>query len=79
MGAYSPVPQISEQTVYAAIETIVKPTAKALLQEGCAFTGFLYAGLIATEEEPKVIEFNARFGDPEAQVILPRLKMILLK
>lgn len=79
MGAYSPVPQISEQTVYAAIETIVKPTAKALIQEGCAFTGFLYAGLIATEEGPKVIEFNARFGDPEAQVILPRLKNDLVE
>ncbi|MGG6432832.1 phosphoribosylamine--glycine ligase [Anoxybacillus sp. D401a] len=79
MGAYSPVPQISEQTVYAAIETIVKPTAKALIQEGCEFTGFLYAGLIATEEGPKVIEFNARFGDPEAQVILPRLQNDLVE
>lgn len=79
MGAYSPVPQINEQTVYEAVETIVKPTARALKQEGCSFTGFLYAGLIATEEGPKVIEFNARFGDPEAQVILPRLKNDLVE
>ncbi|MCQ5364892.1 phosphoribosylamine--glycine ligase [Anoxybacillus salavatliensis] len=79
MGAYSPVPQISKQTVQEAIETIVKPTAKALIQEGCEFTGFLYAGLIATKEGPKVIEFNARFGDPEAQVILPRLQNDLVE
>ncbi|KFZ42463.1 phosphoribosylamine--glycine ligase [Anoxybacillus flavithermus] len=79
MGAYSPVPQISERMVHEAVETIVKPIAKALKQEGCAFTGFLYAGLIATEEGPKVIEFNARFGDPEAQVILPRLQNDLVE
>ncbi|NNU90855.1 phosphoribosylamine--glycine ligase [Anoxybacillus sp. CHMUD] len=79
MGAYSPVPQISEQMVHEAVETVVKPIAKALKQEGCAFTGFLYAGLIATEQGPKVIEFNARFGDPEAQVILPRLQNDLVE
>jgi len=79
MGAYSPVPQISEQIVHDAMETIVKPTVKALTKEGCSFTGFLYAGLIATEEGPKVIEFNARFGDPEAQVILPRLQNDLVE
>ncbi|WP_297991470.1 phosphoribosylamine--glycine ligase [Anoxybacillus sp.] len=79
MGAYSPVPQISEQIVHDAMEKIVKPTVKALKEEGCPFTGFLYAGLIATEEGPKVIEFNARFGDPEAQVILPRLQNDLVE
>ncbi|WNS76017.1 phosphoribosylamine--glycine ligase [Bacillus sp. DTU_2020_1000418_1_SI_GHA_SEK_038] len=74
MGAYSPVPHISEDTVQRAIETIVKPTAKALVQEGRHFCGVLYAGLIITEAGPKVIEFNARFGDPETQVVLPRMK-----
>ncbi|MBY0122237.1 phosphoribosylamine--glycine ligase [Bacillus sp. S/N-304-OC-R1] len=73
MGAYSPVPHISEDTVKIAIETIVKPTAKALAQEGKHFCGVLYAGLIITENGPKVIEFNARFGDPETQVVLPRM------
>ncbi|MCI1935706.1 MAG: phosphoribosylamine--glycine ligase [Bifidobacteriaceae bacterium] len=73
MGAYSPVPQISDATVTEALETIVKPTAQAMVDEGTPFTGVLYAGLIATEEGPKVIEFNARLGDPETQVVLPRL------
>ena len=57
-----------------AIETVLKPTAKAMVQEGRSFCGILYAGLISTEAGPKVIEFNARFGDPETQVILPRMK-----
>lgn len=74
MGAYSPVPQIPESMVQEAIETIVKPAAAGLASEGRFFTGILYAGLIATEAGPKVIEFNARFGDPETQVVLPRLE-----
>lgn len=74
MGAYSPVPQISEATVKTAVETILKPAAKALVQEGRDFCGVLYAGLIITKAGPKVIEFNARFGDPETQVVLPRMK-----
>jgi len=78
MGAYSPVPQISTDMVQRALETILRPTAKALVAEGRPFTGVLYAGLIATANGPKVIEFNARFGDPEAQVVLPRLKNDLL-
>ncbi|WP_110113615.1 phosphoribosylamine--glycine ligase [Bacillus sp. CGMCC 1.16541] len=79
MGAYSPVPQISEYIVEQAIETILKPMAKGLVQEGCSYTGILYAGLIATNEGPKVIEFNARFGDPETQVVLPRMKSDLVE
>ncbi|MBM7704242.1 phosphoribosylamine--glycine ligase [Metabacillus iocasae] len=79
MGAYSPVPQISEDIVTAAVETILKPMAKGLVQEGCSYTGILYAGLIATSEGPKVIEFNARFGDPETQVVLPRMKSDLVE
>lgn len=73
MGAYSPVPQIPDSMVAEAIETIVKPTAQAMVDEGYSFTGVLYAGLIATADGPKVIEYNARFGDPETQVVLPRL------
>lgn len=79
MGSYSPVPQIGDDVVKTAIETIVKPTAKAMVSEGRPFTGVLYAGLIKTERGPKVIEFNARFGDPEAQVVLPRMKSDLVQ
>jgi phosphoribosylamine---glycine ligase len=74
MGAYSPVPQIPDAAVQKAINEIVLPTASAMKKEGTPFTGILYAGLILTNEGPKVIEFNARFGDPETQVILPRLE-----
>ncbi|MGG0720120.1 phosphoribosylamine--glycine ligase [Robertmurraya massiliosenegalensis] len=79
MGAYSPVPQIGEEDIQLAVETIVKPAAKALVEEGRSFCGILYAGLIQTEKGPKVIEFNARFGDPETQVILPRMKSDLVQ
>jgi phosphoribosylamine--glycine ligase len=73
MGAYSPVPHIGDETVQIAIETVLKPAARAMVQEGRSFCGILYAGLIKTADGPKVIEFNARLGDPETQVILPRL------
>lgn len=73
MGAYSPVPQISDDVIQRAYSEIVEPTVKAMTAEGTPFTGILYAGLILTEEGPKVIEFNARFGDPETQVVLPRM------
>lgn len=74
MGAYSPVPHIDSEVIKEAIEKIVEPTAAAMIEEGRSFTGILYAGLIATKQGPKVIEFNARFGDPETQVVLPRLE-----
>lgn len=73
MGAYSPVPQISQDIVSKAYIDIVEPTVKAMEAEGVSFTGILYAGLILTKNGPKVIEFNARFGDPETQVVLPRM------
>ncbi|MDR1522107.1 MAG: phosphoribosylamine--glycine ligase [Streptococcaceae bacterium] len=73
MGAYSPVPQISQEVIDEAFERIVKPVVIGMEQDSASFTGILYAGLIATKKGPKVIEFNARFGDPEAQVVLPRL------
>lgn len=73
MGAYSPVPHISENVIQQAYDSIVHPTVQAMTDEGISFSGILYAGLILTEEGPKVIEFNARFGDPETQVVLPRM------
>ncbi|MEH7334058.1 phosphoribosylamine--glycine ligase [Neobacillus drentensis] len=78
MGAYSPVPQIDADMVQTAVKTVLRPAAKAMVKEGRSFCGILYAGLIATAEGPKVIEFNARFGDPETQVILPRLSSDLV-
>ncbi|GIP38948.1 phosphoribosylamine--glycine ligase [Paenibacillus sp. J31TS4] len=79
MGTYSPVPHIPASVVEEAIETIVKPTAEAMVKEGRPFRGVLYAGLMLTEQGPKTIEFNARFGDPETQVLLPRLETDLLE
>ncbi|WP_340372657.1 phosphoribosylamine--glycine ligase [Peribacillus sp. FSL E2-0218] len=79
MGAYSPVPQITDEMVQSAVETILQPTVNAMISEDRRFTGILYAGLIATEKGTKVIEFNARFGDPETQVVLPRLKTDFLE
>lgn len=78
MGTYSPLPHIPEAIVQEALETIVKPTAEAMVKEGRPFKGVLYAGLMLTDKGLKTIEFNARFGDPETQVILPRLKTDLL-
>ncbi|WP_019723831.1 phosphoribosylamine--glycine ligase, partial [Enterococcus mundtii] len=74
MGAYTPVPQIPQTMVDQAVEEVLKPAVRGMKEIGRSFTGILYAGLIATAEGPKVIEFNARFGDPETQVVLPRLK-----
>ncbi|WP_017729196.1 phosphoribosylamine--glycine ligase [Halalkalibacterium ligniniphilum] len=78
MGAYSPVPQFTDEQVTEAVETILKPAAQAMIKEDRHFTGILYAGLMMTEKGPKVIEFNARFGDPETQVVLPRLETDLV-
>ncbi|MFI3328058.1 MAG: phosphoribosylamine--glycine ligase [Rikenellaceae bacterium] len=74
MGAYSPVPMITAEDEAYAMEKIMLPTAKAMIAEGARFTGVLYGGLIKTANGIKVIEFNARFGDPETEVVLPRLK-----
>ncbi len=79
MGSYSPVKKITPELVEETMETIMKPMAKALVEEGCPFTGFLYGGLMVTDEGPQVIEFNARFGDPEAEVILCRLESDFVK
>ncbi|HEM4879958.1 TPA: phosphoribosylamine--glycine ligase [Streptococcus suis] len=73
MGAYAPVPHLSQSVVDTAVDTIVKPILDGMIAEGRSYLGVLYAGLILTDQGPKVIEFNARFGDPETQIILPRL------
>jgi phosphoribosylamine--glycine ligase len=78
MGTYSPLPHIEQSIIDEAIETIIKPTAAAMVSEGRPFRGILFAGLMLTPQGPRTIEFNARFGDPEAQVVLPRLKTDLL-
>ena len=74
MGAYSPVPFVTEEIREKALNEIIQRTADGLVAEGVPFTGVLYGGLILTKEGPKVIEFNARFGDPETEVVLPRLE-----
>ena len=78
MGCYSPVPIFGAGAVDEAVGSILKPTVRALRSEGIVYRGVLYAGLMLTESGPKVLEFNCRFGDPETQVILPRLKNDLL-
>ena len=80
MGAYSPPPpSLWTADVERRVRTeIMEPVAGALAQEGCEYRGVLYAGLMVTHDGPKVIEFNCRLGDPEAQVVLPRLKSDLL-
>ncbi|MDQ0195774.1 phosphoribosylamine--glycine ligase [Paenibacillus wynnii] len=79
MGTYSPLPHINDSIIQEAVETIIIPTAKAMVAEGRPFSGVLFAGLmISPDGKPKTIEFNARFGDPETQVVLPRLRTDLL-
>ncbi|MDQ1577544.1 MAG: phosphoribosylamine---glycine ligase [Microbacteriaceae bacterium] len=73
MGAYSPLPWLPAGFVDEVIETIALPTVRQLAEEQTPFIGLLYCGLILTENGIRVIEFNARFGDPETQVVLPRL------
>ncbi|GAB3804666.1 phosphoribosylamine--glycine ligase [Virgibacillus kimchii] len=74
MGAYAPVEDITEAHLNFAIDHILQKTVEGMILEGRPFTGILYAGLIMTEDGPKVIEFNTRFGDPETQVVLPLMK-----
>lgn len=74
MGAYSPVPVITAEDEEYALEHIMKKTAAAMVAEGCPFKGLLYGGLMKTPYGIKVIEFNCRFGDPETEVVLPRLE-----
>jgi phosphoribosylamine--glycine ligase len=78
MGSYSPPQFMSPALAKRVVETIMEPTVKAMHDEGRPYKGVLYGGLMVTDNEPKVLEFNARFGDPEAQVTLPLLKSDLV-
>ncbi|MFH0732801.1 MAG: phosphoribosylamine--glycine ligase [Candidatus Omnitrophota bacterium] len=78
MGAYSPAPVISEKLDEKIQDEIIKPIISGLYKAGTPFKGVLYAGLMITADGPKVLEFNVRFGDPETQAILPRLKSDLM-
>lgn len=78
MGTISPNPHYSQELADECMKTIFEPTVKAMAAEGCPFKGCIYFGLMMTADGPKVIEYNARFGDPEAQVVLPRLKTPLV-
>src|SRR3546814_916090 len=74
MGAYSPAPVLTPALEAEVMERIVRPTVKALAAEGTPYVGVLFAGLMLTDEGPKLIEYNCRFGDPECQVLMMRLK-----
>ncbi|MCK5450199.1 MAG: phosphoribosylamine--glycine ligase [Candidatus Omnitrophica bacterium] len=74
MGAYSPAPVIDEKLFDEIMKTIIEPTMEGLKNEGIIYKGVLYAGIMVTLEGPKVLEYNVRFGDPETQVIIPRMK-----
>jgi len=78
MGTYAPAPVMTEKMVQEAYDKILVPTIEAMAQEGKPYKGCLYAGLMITAEGPKVVEFNARFGDPETQVVLPLLNSDLV-
>ncbi len=74
MGAYAPAPLVSAEVMRKVEERVIRPTLEGMASEGSPYTGFLYVGLMIEEGEPSVVEFNARLGDPETQVVLPLLK-----
>ena len=78
-GAYSPTTILSGVNYRIAVETILEPTLQALKAEGITYRGVLYAGLMLTKDGPKTLEYNCRFGDPETQVVLPRLQSDLVE
>lgn len=78
MGIYTSVPIIPQEVIDYSFKEIMQKTVNAMIKEKNSFTGFLYGGLMLTNEGPKVIEFNARFGDPETEVILPKLQTDIL-
>ncbi|MCC5926187.1 MAG: phosphoribosylamine--glycine ligase [Bacteroidetes bacterium] len=79
MGAYAPAPVLTEQMRDHVMKTIVQPTIDGMAQEETPYLGILYVGLMMTADGPKVVEYNCRFGDPEAQVILPAIKSDVLE
>ena len=78
MGAYSPALIVTPEITEIVMRDIIEPTMRGMAEMGCPFTGVLYAGLMLTDEGPKLIEYNTRFGDPECQVLMMRLKDDLL-
>lgn len=78
MGAYSPAPVITDELFKRIMDTVIFPVIKGLGREGKVYKGALYAGIMITEKGPYVLEFNTRFGDPETQAVLPRLKSDLV-
>ncbi|MBL6854131.1 MAG: phosphoribosylamine--glycine ligase [Alphaproteobacteria bacterium] len=78
MGAYSPAPVLTPAMEAVAMETFIKPTVAAMRARGRTYAGAMYLGLIFTAQGPKLVEYNCRFGDPETQVLMPRLKSDLL-
>ena len=78
MGAYSPAPVMTEEMSARVMREIIAPTLEGMKARGAPYKGVLFAGLMLTKDGPKLIEFNARFGDPETQVMLPRLEEDLL-
>jgi len=78
MGAYSPAPVLTPALEQVAMEQFIKPTVAAMKARGMPYLGVLYLGLMITKSGPKLVEYNARFGDPECQVLMPRLKSDLL-
>jgi phosphoribosylamine---glycine ligase len=78
MGAYAPVSSASEHVIQQVIEDVLEPTVQAMAERGAPFTGLLYAGLMLTDDGPRVVEFNCRFGDPETEALLPLLESSLL-
>ncbi|NNM76771.1 phosphoribosylamine--glycine ligase [Sphingomonas sp. ID1715] len=79
MGAYSPARVLTPELERAALRDIIEPTVRAMAEAGTPFVGVLYAGLMLTRQGPKLIEYNARFGDPECQVLMPRFEGDLLE
>lgn len=78
MGAYSPAPVIDQAMNDKIMKTIIEPTIKGMAEEGCPYKGVLFAGIMITDQGPKVLEFNARFGDPECQALMARMKSDVL-
>ncbi len=79
MGAYSPAPLVTETLLRKIEARVIEPTVRGMSREGVPFKGVLYAGIMVTSQGPQVLEYNVRFGDPEAQAVLPRLENDLLE